>query len=583
MKKIALILTALLTLASCIKEDITPVGTVDSENVVLDFSVVVPEAPVATKTMSDPGIGNLAVFVFDENGILLKAVSATPKEGNWGLGTTEFDFTATLPQHPSKCHVHFVANCPLQTLPTEGLEMDIMTGMTTSGAADAYWQRVEVPNLIASNAELKSALVDNYFTAIPLIRNFAKVTVELGSEVSGFTMLGYTLINVPTSGTVVPYNTNTGVFEPYNEEGTGLNYAELKGRDYNGFMPSGVYYNETIPTDVTNKASVYTYESKLRESNNTALIVYGTYNGTDGYYKVDFVSASNNHNNGNYEILRNLHYVVTIENVVGAGYASAAAAAAAVAGNNISASTDTQNLLNISDGTSRLSVDQITKHIVSSDAFTLKYKYEATIGTPSDQTATITRSKATADADAVISAMSGPVYGGDGWSTITITPKTPPTTVGTVYTEELTIKVGNLSRTVKLYLHQPYTMTVACTPTSATSLKTAVTVSTTIPAGLPEEIFPLEFEIEDTQLCLSPDVSKTDLQGSIPVTMNPSIIPLNTKTTFHYIRTLTKAQYDAITASGETITFNTYFLTNKTTVSGIKVYVRSELFGTKSN
>lgn len=126
-------------------------------------------------------------------------------------------------------------------------------------------------------------------------------------------------------------------------------------------------------------------------------------------------------------------------------------------------------------------------------------------------------------------------------------------------------------------------MTVACTPTSATSLKTAVTVSTTIPAGLPEEIFPLEFEIEDTQLCLSPDVSKTDLQGSIPVTMNPSIIPLNTKTTFHYIRTLTKAQYDAITASGETITFNTYFLTNKTTVSGIKVYVRSELFGTKSN
>lgn len=581
MKKIIIAITAVLGLAACIKDDIAPVVPVDNENVVLDFSVVVPETQTVTKAFSDtPNITGLTVFVFDENKMLLKAVNATIADD--AATTDRTEFTVTLPQHPSACTVHFVANCPLQTLPAAGSETDIMTTMTTSGTADAYWQCVAVPNLIAANNDLKKTLVDTYFTKIPLIRNFAKITVELASTVSGFTLKGYTLINAMPSGTVAPYNTNAGTFESFNNGGTGLGYAVLKANGYDGFVPAGVNPVTTVPTSVNNAEPIYTYESKFKDADNATLLVYGAYNGTDGYYKVDFVSSSNTYNNGNFEILRNLHYNVTINSVVGAGYSTIADAVKAVAGNNISASTDTQNLLNISDGTSRLFVDQVVKHIVTTGDFAIKFRYEPTInGDPSNGTATISRSKATETEDAVISTYSTAAADENGWRTITITPKALPGTDGTVYKEELTIKAGNLSRVVTLYLHRPYIMNVECTPTSATAVKTEVTVNTTIPSGLPEEIFPLVFEIEDTQLCLSPNASYASTQGAVPVTTEPSIID-STKETFHYKRTLTWAQYSAITASGGNKTFPTYFVTNKA-VTGIKVYVKGELFGIASN
>ena len=578
MKKILLAIASMIALAACNKDIIVPEIVTDSENVVLDFSVVVPEAQTATKAFSDtPAITGLTVLVFDANQILLTATDAIIADDQTTADRVEFK--VTLPQHGSACSVHFVANCPsVADVTTEGE----MTSLVTSGTQDVYWQKVAVPNLIAANETLKKTLIDTYFTKIPLIRNFAKVSV-VANNVTGFTLQGYTLINVPTSGTVVPYNTATGVFESYHSNGTGLGYAALKANGYNGFMPVGVSYDTTIPETITNKNPLYTYESKLREADNTALIVYGTYNGTAGYYKVDFVSSSNTYNNGNYEILRNLHYVVTINSVVGAGYPTAAAAAAAVAGNNIATSTATQNLLNISDGTSRLFVDEITKHIVASQAFTVKFKYEPTINaTPNNTGAIITRSKTDADPDAVIygtpEVASSDV---DGWRTITITPKALPTAAGTVYTEDLTIKIGSLSRTVKLYLHQPYAMTVACTPETISEVNTEVTVNITVPSGLPEEIFPLQFVMEDTQLCLSPNAARESEQGSMPVSPGPSMITSG-KQAFQFTRTLTWTQYNAITASENTKTIPTYFKPSKA-VTDITVYVYNELFGTKHN
>ena len=578
MKKILLAIASMIALAACNKDIIVPEIVTDSENVVLDFSVVVPEAQTATKAFSDtPAITGLTVLVFDANQILLTATDAIIADDQTTADRVEFK--VTLPQHGSACSVHFVANCPsVADVTTEGE----MTSLVTSGSQDVYWQKVAVPNLIAANQTLKDTLINTYFTKIPLIRNFSKVSV-VANNVTGFTLQGYTLINVPTSGTVVPYNTAAGVFESYHSNGTGLGYAALKANGYNGFMPVGVSYDTTIPETITNKNPLYTYESKLREADNTALIVYGTYNGTAGYYKVDFVSSSNTYNNGNYEILRNLHYVVTINSVVGAGYPTAAAAVAAVAGNNIATSTATQNLLNISDGTSRLFVDEITKHIVASQAFTVKFKYEPTINaTPNNTGAIITRSKTDADPDAVIygtpEVASSDV---DGWRTITITPKALPTAAGTVYTEDLTIKIGSLSRTVKLYLHQPYAMTVACTPETVSEVNTEVTVNITVPSGLPEEIFPLQFVMEDTQLCLSPNAARESEQGSMPVSPGPSMITSG-KQAFQFTRTLTWTQYNAITASENTKTIPTYFKPSKV-VTDITVYVYNELFGTKHN
>lgn len=599
MKKILLATVAILALAACNREIIIPETPVDKDHFVLDFSVVVPEAQAVTKSLATPEITGMKVFVFDENGLLVDQ-PATASASAWGEDTAPTTFTVTLPQHSRPCSVHFIANCP--DAAGVATENDLTT-LYTADSKDAYWQCVEVPNLLASNDDLKKDLIDNYFTNIPLIRNFAKVTVDLNLPETAsykFEDMRYMLINVPTSGSVVPYNTNNGQFVNYYEEvvkevegknvvvAVGLGYEELKSADinYDAFMPAGVKYDETTPDYaanntryVTKSTSLYTYESKLRSAKNTALIIYGKYNGKAGYYKLDFINGDDV-----YEVLRNLHYKVIINEILGQGYATAAAAAAAAAGNNISASSETENLLNITDGTQRLTVDQVVKYIVKggeTGKFTIRYKYEDTIGNASETAGTITRSKNATDADAVIAenGISAPVYGSDGWFTVTITPKALPTNTSEQYTEKVTIKVGNLSRVVTLKLRNPYDMAVACA--SEAEQDESVIVSVTIPGDLNPEIFPLEFVMEDTQLCLSPDANHT-AQGSIPVTPGPSMITAG-KQAFQFTRTLTWAQYSdiAVGADGKK-TFDTYFKASKA-ASNIKVYVYHELFGTKHN
>lgn len=587
MKKILLATVAILALAACNRDIIIPETPVDKDHFVLEYSVVIPEAQAVTKSLATPEITGMKVFVFDENGLLVDQ-PATATASAWGEDTTPTTFTVTLPQYSRPCSVHFIANCPdAAGVATE----NDLTALYTATSPDAYWQCVEVPNLLASNDALKNALVQEYFTNIPLIRNYAKVTVDLALPTNKsytFTDMRYMLINVPDRGSVVPFNTNNGQFENYHTQGAGLGYADLKAKNYDGFMPAGATYDETTPDYAANStryveelAALYTYESKLRSAKNTALIIYGKYNGTAGYYKLDFINGDDV-----YAVLRNLHYKVTINEVTGKGYSSAAAAAEAAAGNNISASSETENLLNITDGTQRLTVDQVVKYIVKggeAGQFTIRYKYEAQLGTPSNTAGTITRSKNASDADAVIAAngIGTPVYGSDGWFTVTITPKALPASASEQYTEKVTIKVGNLSRVVTLKLRNPYDMAVSCNPATANALGQTVTVSVTIPGDLNEEIFPLVFDMEDTQLCLSPDASQT-AQGSVPVTSGVSIID-PTKETFHFKRTLTWAQYSGLAAGADgKKTFPTYFKTSKA-VSGITVYVYHELFGTKHN
>lgn len=587
MKKILLATVAILALAACNRDIIIPETPVDKDHFVLEYSVVIPEAQAVTKSLATPEITGMKVFVFDENGLLVDQ-PATATASAWGEDTAPTTFTVTLPQYSRACSVHFIANCPdAAGVATE----NDLTALYTATSQDAYWQCVEVPNLLASNDALKEELVEEYFTNIPLIRNYAKVTVDLALPTNKsytFTDMRYMLINVPDRGSVVPFNTNNGQFENYHNQGTGLGYADLKTKNYEGFMPAGATYDESTPDYAANStryveelAALYTYESKLRSAKNTALIIYGKYNGTAGYYKLDFINGDDV-----YAVLRNLHYKVTINEVTGKGYSSAAAAAAAAAGNNISASSETENLLNITDGTQRLTVDEVVKYIVKggeAGKFTIRYKYEAQLGTASNTAGTITRSKNATDADAVIAAggIGTPVYGTDGWFTVTITPKALPASASEQYTEKVTIKVGNLSRVVTLKLRQPYDMTVACDRTTSTALGQSVKVSVTIPGDLNEEIFPLVFDMEDTQLCLSPDASQT-AQGSVPVTHDVSIID-PTKETFHFKRTLTWAQYSGITAADGKKTFDTFFKTSKATTANIKVYVYHELFGTKNN
>lgn len=603
-------MTAVLALASCMMEDITPyVQNGNDENMVLDFSIVVPEAQTATKSFAAPKIESLTVVVFDEYGYLVQAVPAEAVNG-WGATSAETKFKVTLLQSASPRTLHFVANCPVAANAFEyGAETDIMSGLITTDTNDAYWQKLSFNSLLEQN----KTSINTAMTKIPMIRNFAKIS--LGNVVNTFQVTGYALINVPESGTVAPYNEEKGNFQPYSAS---TNYAALKADKYAGFMPNGVEINKAVPATkwvepVTNEdgtidyGAAYTYESTY--GNGTAVIIRGKYNnGDESYYKIDLYDSVNE----NYNILRNIEYKINITNVVGPGYGSAESAAENVAGNNISNSIDTENLLNISDGKQRLFVEYTSKRVVSDADFTLKYKFipsatETPInviadGNPSD-TAPITITRVITSNDGVTPVVTdwyvevdgdgNVVKDSEGYAKLVLKPQQQmPDNRSTVWSEDFiissTYKGVTLSRKVKLYMVNPYIMNISCSPEKVASAQgTPVTVNTEIPSDLPVDIFPLVFDIEAEKLTLYPNTSAKNVLNQtivMPVVTDESINPDNSGYSFYFQRTLTLAEYEKLVensgSGATTVEVPSYFLTNTAKNESV-VYVRNDYFGVK--
>lgn len=622
MKKILLAISMMFALTACISEDLPQPQQTDGDNIELNFSVTIPEAGSVTRgTLGDPKITSLTVVVFDDKGYFVAARSAKATNG-WGEKVTsaETKFTVALPQSSSPRILHFVANKSPEDF-AFGTETAIMTELTTSLRAsgdtqsneDAYWQRVEVPNLLVQDATTLSDTLKK----IPLVRNFAKI--KIGTVPPGFTVTGFALINTPTSGTVAPYNVNEGCFEPYwkasGDNKVGKDYSDLKGANYDAFMPVNVALGSqptpsTSDGDLTfNTDAKYTYESSYK--NQTAVIIKGHRDAaSDTYYKVELYDATN----GNYDVLRNVEYTININNVVGEGYSSAKEAADNVGGNNISNSIATQSLLNISDGTQRLYVEYTSKRVMeASTPFTLKYRFTTngkatnvtynnkitTSGSESEDNGylTITRKTTSEDGTAVLTKTGVNISGhdtqdSDGWSILTLTPQAQMPDGNKVWSEDLIITSTcngvTLSRTVKLYMLNPYVMEVECNPSKVANndINQPVTVNTKIPANLPSDIFPLVFDIEAAKLSLYPDPDATDVLGHtivMPVVSGPSIIN-SSKNSFYYQRTLTYAEYEKLVKNaGEAtdVAIPSYFLTNMKN-SATDVYVHNNYFGTEN-
>lgn len=615
MKKILSVIAAMLALASCIREDLTPAVMSDGDNIVLNFGIVVPEAQTATKSISAPEITSLTVVAFDEYGYFVDAADAEAVNG-WGVSsTTATQFKVSLPQSASARKLHFIANGPAASTFSYGAETDIMTGLVSTGGNDAYWHTLQVPSLLVQD---KSSL-NSAMQKIPMIRNYAKV--RIGSVVGSFNLTGYALINVPISGTMVPYNMHSGSFQDYEDGGVGKEYTALKEDGYSGFMPENVGFAVNVDDNLANidwiesTAAVdgvypgaYTYESSA--DCETALLVRGKYSGsqTETYYKVAIYDEAC----GIHDILRNIEYVVNITNVAGAGYASAIEAAKSVAGNNISVSIATKNLLNISDGTQRLYVEYTAKRVVSTDSFTLKYKFLPSStssavnkqhpvgGTPSaSEPITITRKTTSEDGTAVIVTMTGDgsSVDGDGFSTLTITPQSTLPDGSNVWSEEITIKSTYsdvvLSRTVTLYMLNPYVMSVSCNPARVASVVGSdVDLNINVSSTLPPEIFPLVFDIESEAMSIYPNTTSKAVNClgeviSMPVVSGQSIIPQKASgsSTFHFQRTLTRPEYEKlVTDAGngaQTVSVPCYFRTN-VAASATTVYVYNEYFNLAS-
>ncbi|MBQ6581173.1 MAG: hypothetical protein IIX32_04170, partial [Alistipes sp.] len=327
-------------------------------------------------------------------------------------------------------------------------------------------------------------------------------------------------------------------------------YVPTLGDD--DFANVGIDANDVI-SGTTQYLYEYNMDGKKIEAGSRYpfVIIAGSYQGhATSYYKVDLVDASGKYLN----ILRNFDYTVVIESVSGDGYSSADAAAAAAASNNINASIDTRNLLNISDGIGRLYVEYTTKYITDvTKPFTLKYKYVpniqnqntvdndyVTTGSPTT-TNPVDLSQIVAGENAQIIA-SYSVAGSDdadGWRTITITPKTE---YGKQ--QEITISASTMARTVKLHTVNPYALTVKFDEPVIRYLGAQAPVTLAVPENLPEAIFPLEFVIVTEKGSLSPNAALENM----PVKTGLNVNGQEGGQYFGFVKTVTYEEYQALTA-----------------------------------
>ena len=537
MKKILFAFSMMFALVACSYDDLGSIPqqpTADGP-VQVRFSVQVPDMLQATRTMSSQEITSLKLVVFDENGYFVDDADATLIDYNYtddgekvavevesdddtpddDNEIQEQTYTVSLPQSASPRTIHFIANLPEGTKFDYGSERELINALETSGTADAYWQRIELNSILGDvvsedgkvtaspDSELATAL-----NQIPLVRNFAKVTVTKAEAVTNaiFGNVQIAVYNAPQRGKVAPYNTNAGAWANYSAVPS---YTNLTTAKYYGYEATGLgsQTNDFKNTEFGTVQYMYEYNMDGKKieagSKYPFVIIAGSYLGHDtSYYKVDLVDADGNY----YNILRNFNYVININSVSGDGYPDADAAAAAAASNNISASIDTQHLLNISDGVSRLYVEYISKYITTTEPVTLKYKYVPNINNPTvTNNAAVTLTGFTGGdvlQDTYTNA-SGTVDS-DGWSTITVTPKSD---ISGTEDQKVTLSASTLSRTVTFYSVSAYQLGIDCTDEVAASVGAPMTATLTIPQNLPEAIFPLEFVIVSDKLSISPDAT----------------------------------------------------------------------------
>lgn len=635
MKKLLHILVLLvLALPGCVNPLEEPVVPVPDEEgkVTINGSLSLPmtEDAVWTKSfgeyVSGTSISHLYVVVFNEGDILEEIVEARPgtKEHpteNFEPGDASADyktlFHVTLTESPARKRIlHFIGtSVERRDLLASNImdESSYVKGLVTSGKEDAYWGRQEFPRII-EETEIHD---------IPMVRNFVKVNVMTDPSTSNFTISGFKVFNVPTSGTIIPFNPNSPEYTTTaqgttvnldrfaNYTAPGLTYLNLSGsgsgqQHYEGFMPSAVEYDMLSGLDPGYSANGstdadfvtahflpangadYLYEAThYQNENNPFIIIKGHYlNHPDTYYKADFVYASGG-DKIPYHLLRNFQYTLNIEKVSADGFGTIYEAVNGVALNNFEASTQSQHLINISDGKTRLYLSTTDEMIVSGTTLTMYVKSKKKNGNnwvndnASISVKSIKRISGEQDivssAAAVVIGDADVTYQGENdWRKVTITLKDPATLLpGEVLKQSIVFKnkgddgqdgtdaqkADDLSRALNLTIRQPMSLTV-----NVQDYVTAVPGSTcqvdfSIPSGLTEYRFPMYFYIEQQNNTLYPEYLANGDDATLTVMTGKSRIAGQTSNnTYYYRRTLTWDEYRNAPADISGIrTFSSYF------------------------
>ena len=600
MKKLIYILfVALLGVVSCTVNGPEVPQPQDDGTVTLMMSLHFPEVLVSTKgtDMADtPNIDNIYVAVFGNNHYLNEYVKAVPcdsdanKIDSYGTlsNNTDFYFKVTLSATTSKRFVHVIANGP------SSLDFDyedtIMKALTTEDPVGAYWTYIVLPNGTAQIAAdgTPSALpeAESLFRNLKLIRNFARIKVEIPESVTNFTLTGYQVYNTPTHGSYAvwsPYaedaqdTSNTGYFRDYYQ----LSMDDLMDV-YDPFMPndemkSDAPASSTTYSDANDK---YVYERPDAQSNRPYIMMQGRFLGDsqDTFYKLEFVDPD-----GNYlPLYRNHEYKITISGVARSGAADPTQAK--VANANVSSMTEAQDLTDISDGLARIYVQWLDQAYMEPGTKTFQYMY---LPDASDKTSATTAileitdgaGKAITGATAAAAFTESGPDETSGWCTVSFTTTSPDDTMKvtkfrvTGQYKSADNQTHKLYRdvTVRVLPYQPWgTPNVT---TSGAAIDATVNVTITLPTGLPSSLFPLEISFEDNNKCLDP--AGVDM----PAVVGETIVPGKTGSSYQFVKTVRYLDY--VASGGNVITANfkrvrtgatTLYFTNKYFKDGDNTY-----------
>lgn len=468
MKKISYILFSLIVLfsAGCQHNDIMKADEEQSEvkgEVRVRFSTDIPEYKTVT-TRANGGVDDMYLLVFDDNGNFIARRQATLSNQTTSSGK----FEATLPSSTNPRTVHFISN-----FDWTGLNDNMIMGANEASVVallnttdHVFWARHELANGISETSF-------NGVT-IPMLRNFAKITVE--NSATGFVYEGFTIHKSPTSGTVAPFNTTTAQFAEHSViEPLGLTLADAQV----GNISIG---------------EKYLFERKNKSASTiTTVIVKGKFQGgSSTYYKIDLIDA----NRVRYDLERNHHFKVIIENVQKDGFSNFNDALQGASHNNTILDPVIEKYPIISDGTSKLEVEKTLVILNNSGQdMSVWVKYFPNASSSTVNNSGLNVSLVDNDGGALVdgSLSFNP-------STGVITATASSSIPGNIGTALIMVSQGELARTIRVILQPPYsfspiTINNANPAYLNNAQNTNASLRFTIPSDVPEELFPLPINI----------------------------------------------------------------------------------------
>lgn len=647
MKKAIFFLSAILFgLVSCVEplSDIPELYQAKETGLVavtMELEIPSVQLQASTKAVGDrselPSIKDIRVAVFGTSGYPQAYTLAEPvaKNGKTGYASTNgetYYFQVFLPVYEGEAHVHIIANGDESIPFVDQDEESIMEAMATTGNVGAFWTRVVLEDGILPEKDVNGIMTtgtdgnflpdeatEKAFQGLVLVRNFAEVI--LTNESDNLTDIHWTLVNVPTTGSVAPMAAGTYVDDykdyVYNPKTGKMVLAEMEldattgklkpvldaegniatiYKTYDGFMfANSMDYTipsaDDIKTEPGETHPNFVYERKHPGSEKaTCILVKAKFKPEgqqpDSYYTYYRLDLMNEAVGGYFPIYRNYKYQVNIHTVGNRGDTDPNEAMNRDSGGNVSLSTEALKLTDISDGTSRLYVEYTEKNFTSGGKKTLWVQYVPNVRNGEVHNEHV--SVSIKDQGHALKEGSVPTLLGTSSTTgyyiyeFELNDQDENEDITSVlevkaYNDTDPQNVNTLYRDINLRVLKKMNMTLSLVPKKVTGIQTTV-LNIGLPDGLPSSMFPLEIYIEDINHTLNP-TGKTGKEGdnstiTVPVKTAKSLAD-GTTNSFYFIRTVNESEYLA------DHTISTQF-TTIADASATTIYVANEYFKTQS-